>query len=97
VGQAAARPADSLATLTSAVQARLGALLAGRPLRIGLTTDANGIFTARLLLGGRAVATASTRVRAGRRAVATLRLSRATRSRLSPSRARLRVRLAFTR
>jgi hypothetical protein len=96
-GQAAARPADPLAALTSKVQARLGALLAGRPLRIGLTTDADGTFTARLMLGGRAVAAASTRVRAGRTVVATLRLSRAARRKLSRSRARLRVRLAFTR
>jgi hypothetical protein len=88
-------PRDPLADLAKLWQPQVRKLLAGRPLRVAYRPTESGTFTAKLMLGTRAVAVASTRARAGRRVVVTLRLSKASRRKLAHSAANLKLRLAF--
>ena len=88
-------PRDPLTDLAKVWQTQLKRLFTGGALRIGYRAQQDGTFTARLMLGGRAVAWSSTRARAGRRAYVTLRLSARTRRALAHSKSRLKLRLAF--
>ena len=100
-----AAPAVAFAPLGAAIAAaeaklrRLGglrALVRGRGLRVGYTPPSDGRLAARLVLGRRTIASAGASARAGRPAVATLRLGRATRRALRRTRGNVRVRLAYT-
>jgi pyruvate/2-oxoglutarate dehydrogenase complex dihydrolipoamide acyltransferase (E2) component len=88
-------PRDPLADLAKLWQPQVRRLLAGRGLRMAYRPRQSGTFTAKLVLGGRAIAAASARARANQRVVVTLRLSKASRRKLARSAANLKLRLVF--
>jgi|tagenome__1003787_1003787.scaffolds.fasta_scaffold20853617_2 hypothetical protein len=89
--------AESLTGTVKVSRSQLRSLLAGRALRITYRPNQSGAFTVRLMLGHRAVATASVRAKAGRRVTATLHLSAELRRRLRSQQSRLKLTFALRR